>query len=768
VRDEHVDVVVVGSGFGGSVTAYRLAAAGLSVVVLERGRAYPPGSFPRSPAEMSTAFWDPREELYGLYDVWSFDGCDSVTASGLGGGSLIYANVLLRKDEHWFVHDGPDGARPWPVTRADLDPHYDVVEKMLDATPYPLDRPAYADTPKTIAMRDAAMELGLDWQLPPLAIRFAAEPGAEPGLGLPIAEPAYGNVHGAPRRTCRLCGECDLGCNDGAKNTLDHTYLSAASHHGADLRTLHEVREVRRGMGGGYVVDYVRHDETPGPGTISCDRLVLAAGTFGTTRLLLRNRAALPGLSGTLGDGFSGNGDLLTFLLRAKDRSRTREIDASHGPVITSAIRLADHLDDPHETGRGGYIQDGGYPGFVDWLSDAADVRHDVVRAARFVIDRIRARLTGDTSMSAEIARLFRDGELSVSSLPLLGMGRDVPSGRMWLRDGELDVRWDAERNAEHVDRLRTTMGRIADVLGGELSGLPAGLGKRLITAHPLGGAAMGRHPGEGVCDAYGEVFGHPGLYIADGSAMPGPVGPNPSLTIAALADRMSTRMLETASAALAARPAAPPAPAATSLSFEETMGGFVVPGATDPMSTEDAAAAGRLSFWLTIRVDDVSAFLAEPDHLARAEGWVQASCCERRHPIERGWFNLFTVGTTPGSREMRYRLWYTDADGQARTLAGWKDVHDGPITRLWRDTSTLYTRVLRGHVPPDETPGETPGETPDDAAVAAAAGRLRIRPLDFAATLGSFRTAGPHGAAALARFGRFFLGQLWDVYGPG
>src|SRR3954451_18747374 len=115
-RDEHVDAVIVGSGFGGSVTAYRLAAEGLSVAVLERGRAYPPGSFPRSPAEMSTAFWDPAEQLYGLYDVGGFDGCGLVAAGGVGGGSLIYATVLLRKDEHWFVRDPPDGPRPWPVT----------------------------------------------------------------------------------------------------------------------------------------------------------------------------------------------------------------------------------------------------------------------------------------------------------------------------------------------------------------------------------------------------------------------------------------------------------------------------------------------------------------------------------------------------------------------------------------------------------------------------------------------------------------------------
>jgi cholesterol oxidase len=767
VRNEHADVVVVGSGFGGSVAAYRLAAAGRSVVVMERGRAYPPGSFPRSPNDMGGAFWDPKEGLHGMYDVWSFSGCDSVVASGLGGGSLIYANVLLRKDEHWFVHEQPFGegeSESWPVTRADLDPHYDAVEKMIGATPYPLEHPAYAHTAKTVAMRDAATELGLDWQLPPLAISFAPEPGAEPALGMPIAEPSYGNLHGVARRTCRLSGECDLGCNEGAKNTLDHTYLSAARHHGADLRTLHEVWNVRQRAGGGYAVDYVRHDGPAGVRTIECDRLVLAAGTFGTTYLLLRSRSGLPGLSHTLGERFSGNGDMLAFLLRAKDRTRTREIDASHGPVITSAIRLADELDGQSEAGRGAYIEDGGHPGFVDWLAESADVRNNFARASRFVMNRIWAMITRDSNMSAELSDVFKDAELSASSLPLLGMGRDVPNGRLRLRGGQLDVQWSAKASAEHFDRLETTMQRIAAVLGAEYSGLPAWLGKRFITVHPLGGASMGRHPGEGVCDGYGEVFDHPGLYIADGAVMPGPVGPNPSLTIAALADRMSTRLLETRQPARTPREpwVEPKVDAPTSLSFEEEMAGFVVLGATDPLSAEaqEQSRGDGLSFQLTIRIDDVDTFLAKPEHLARADGWVQATCCGGRRPVERGWFNLFMPGSAPGSRVMRYHLWFTDGDGRPRTLTGWKDVHDGPVTRMWHDTSTLHTRLVAGHVPPD---GEAGGPDGVDAA-----GTLHIQPMDLAATLASFRADGPEPVAALARFGRFFVGQLWDVYGPG
>lgn len=221
-----VDTVVVGSGFGGAVTAYRLAETGRSVVLLERGKPYPPGGFPRTPADMARNFWDPSRGLHGLFDIWSFRGLEGVVSSGLGGGSLIYANVLLRKDERWFVHESPlpgGGYENWPIGRADLDPHYDRVEHMLGATRYP-----YDDTPKTRALRQAAARLDLAVSRPPLAVSFGPRPGAPPVPGAQIDEPAYGNLHGLPRSTCRLCGECDVGCNYGAKNTLDHTYLSSS------------------------------------------------------------------------------------------------------------------------------------------------------------------------------------------------------------------------------------------------------------------------------------------------------------------------------------------------------------------------------------------------------------------------------------------------------------------------------------------------------------------------------------------------------------
>ncbi|MFD0312771.1 FAD-dependent oxidoreductase [Streptomyces flavalbus] len=758
---EHVDVVIVGSGFGGSVTAYRLAEAGLSVVLLERGRAYPPGTFPRTPAELGRAFWDPRAGLRGLFDVRSFRRFDSVVASGLGGGSLVYANVLLRKDERWFVEAQPlpgGGHESWPLTRADLDPHYDEVERMLAATPYPLDHAPYTDTPKTHALREAATALGLDVQLPPLAVSFAPRPGAAPEPGVPLADPAYGNLHGVRRTTCRLCGECNLGCNEGAKNSLDHTYLSAARHHGADLRTHHEVRAVRPLPRGGYAVDYVSH-RAPGHKvrSLGCDRLVLAAGTYGTTYLLLRSRDHLPGLSPALGTRFASNGDLLAILVRAGHGDRPRPLEPSRGPVITASVRLPDALDGPEHTGRGGYVQDGGYPGFISWLAEGADVPRQLSRSARFALGRIVARASGtpDPHLSRPLSELLGAGVLSSTSVPLLGMGRDIPDGVLRLRDGRLDADWSTATSAAYFERLRATMRRLADELGAAYVDNPLWYGKRVVSVHPVGGAPMAARPEDGVCDPYGEVYGHPGLYVADGAAMPGPVGTNPSLTIAALADRLSTRLLENRSARRPTRVPrpAPAYPDRTSLVFTERMRGFLVPGARDPRAV--GAPREPFSVRLTVTLDDIDAFLDAPEHQARVDGWLDAPSCGGRRPVLHGLLRMFPADDdTQDGRTLTYLLRFTDAEDRPRVLTGSKDLTGGTPLRLWSETTTLPFRLLDGAC----------AEDGPEAVVGA--GRLGIRPLDFLHQLTTFRTTGPRARAALDRFGRFFAGRLWTVYG--
>ena len=550
---ESVDAIVVGSGFGGAVSAYRLAEAGHQVVLLERGRKYPPGSFPRTPAALGRAFWDPSEGLHGLFDVWSFRSIEAIVASGFGGGSLVYANVMLRKDENWFVQDtGPsDGCESWPVTRADLEECYDRAEDVLGVANNPY--PHRASTPKTIAMERAARRLGIEWFRPPLAVAFAGA-GARPGD--PIPGQAR-NIHGATRLTCNLCGSCDIGCNTGSKNTLDFTYLSRAGDAGADLRERCEVRTVTP-VAGGYEVTYVRHEPENEDVRLDTSRLpphrirarivVFGAGSLGSTYLLLRNRHALPALGPALGTRFSGNGDLLGFVTGSPDA-----LEASTGPVITSTMRVADALDEGG-TGRGFYLQDGGYPGFVDWIVQSAGFAGVLRRAATSLGARLLDAATGTprSAISARVAAVLGDGAGARGSLPLLGMGRDVPDGALGLRGRWLDVDWSEASSRPYLDRLTATMRAVAAELGGDFTANPTRTLGRLITVHPLGGCPMGVDVRRGVVDAHGEAFGHPGLFVADGSVMPGPVGANPSLTIAALAERFSGRMLER----LASRPA--------------------------------------------------------------------------------------------------------------------------------------------------------------------------------------------------------------------
>ncbi|WP_426325672.1 GMC oxidoreductase [Microbacterium sp. E-13] len=777
---EHVDAVVVGSGFGASVSAYRLADAGRSVVLLERGRAYPPGSFARNPYEMSRAFWEPKDELLGLFDVRSFRKLEGIVSAGLGGGSLIYANVLLRKDERWFVHDSPlpgGGYENWPIGRNDLDRHYDAVEAMMTPVPNP-----YPDLPKARALRDAAANLGLQAFSPPLAVSFSARPGGDAVPKQIIDLPPYGNIHNATRLTCRLCGECDIGCNEGAKNTLDHNYLSAAAARGADLRTLSEVYGVTPRDGGGYEVRYVQYGEQDASGRhprthklITCDQLFLGAGTFGTTALLLRNRVALPAIGRALGTRFSGNGDLLTFCFGAEsitETGHTRLIDAAYGPVITTAIRKPDGLDEEGQ-GRGYYVQEAGFPEFTSWLVETAQVTASVRRAASVVSQMLAHRLTNrnESTISAEVAKLVGQGRLTSSTLPLLGMGRDTPDGRITLVDGEIEVEWTTATSKAYFDAMRTTMQGITESLGGRFRDNPLWWTKRVVTVHPLGGAPMGRAPQEGVVDSWGESFGHPGLFVVDGSAVPGPVGPNPSLTIAAMADRAVEHLLERprpkrrrrpadADAAPVAQPLPEPIPG-RGMEFTEKMKGHLALGETDPLAGWELGRqlGQRFMFRLTITAPDVERFAAGEDHTALAEGYVDCDLLGGRLPVQRGWANLFVAADGELTREMRYRLWFSDLSGQPLTMYGFKTVRNDRGFDMWADTSTLYITLIRGHVPPGVNGGQ------DAPADVIGAGILRILPADFARQLTTFRGAGAGPLGSIARFGAFFAGSMKDVY---
>jgi cholesterol oxidase len=282
----------------------------------------------------------------------------------------------------------------------------------------------------------------------------------------------------------------------------------------------------------------------------------------------------------------------------------------------------------------------------------------------------------------------------------------------------------------------------------------------------------MGRHVGEGVVDEYGESFAYPGLHVVDGAVMPGPVGANPALTIAAFSDRAAQRILESwervgpraapVTAAAGGLAPADPEPVAdetvTRLRFTEEMKGHITLG---DLPFEEAADRGEedgtsLTFRLTIEVAEVVEFVDDPDREGSATGWVNCEQLGGQLAVERGVFNLFVPGDQPGVRRMLYRLWFADSMGNPLTLVGFKTVRDEAGLDVWPDTSTLYIRVLKGHLEPEE----------DTAAEVVATGILRILVVDFLQQLTTFRVDGPDGMEALSTFGRLFVGELWQVYG--
>jgi cholesterol oxidase len=583
------DAVIIGSGFGGSVMAYRLAEAGLRVCLLERGKPYPPNSFARAPYDLGKNFWDPSSGLYGLFDIWSFKRSGALISSGLGGGSLIYANIHLRKDPHWFKEDSPDGTyTPWPVTYDDLELHYERVEKMMNVQKYPLGHAPYKETPKTLALQEADRTMQLAdqsthrWLPLNLAVSFRPrkvndpdddDPENPPLLGAQIHEdkPNYHSVklgREMARSTCRLCGECDVGCNYGSKNTLDYTYITAAIHqrpHPAQVETLCEVKKIAPLEGGGYKVEFVRHNPTaidpstgrcPAPPpqfTITGDRLILSAGAFGSPYLLLMNQSKFPALTQkTLGSRFSVNGDLLSFIVKSLEvkngKSVPRRIDPSFGPVITSAIRVGDTLDGDGSQGRGFYIEDAGNPYLFSWFAEVSGLPSFLRRSLKFLKMAAKYRLgfNNDANLSAEISDLVGPGSSSMSSFPLIAMGRDYANGKLSLKGNLLECDWSQKKSQEYFDRVRRVGKAIARSLNAEYLDTPSyKYFHQVLTAHPLGGCPMGFSADDGVVNSYGEVFGYPGLYVVDGSVMPGPVGPNPSLTIAAISDRAADHIIE-------------------------------------------------------------------------------------------------------------------------------------------------------------------------------------------------------------------------------
>jgi len=750
------DAVVIGSGFGGSVAACRLAQAGFSVGVFERGRSYENNSFPRNWNDPADGWlWSNGQ---GLFDVKPFEEMTVVQCAGLGGGSLIYANVHLRAPAELFANGWPRG-----YTREALDPYYDLVAYMLDINS--IEKSSHLDMPaKTRLMKDVASKLNRSEQFcyPNIAVSF----------GPPEVEQR--NKFGAMQQGCRYCAECDIGCNYHAKNTLDLNYLTVARSATAEIATQCEVISIEPILDGEhkYNVNFKDHANGGRTEKVKSKYVFVCAGAVNSTELLLRCRdvyRTLPNLSVRLGYDYSGNGDFLAFAF-----STESPFKPSEGPTITTGI--------VYSFDNWFIFEEGGYPKEIGGLLQLLNPKLRLFRESEILTrDAFHNAFHSKSSGKAG----FPDPKSDNTAI-FLAMGRDLANGVIGLHSfsKDLKIKWDTPSNLPLYSAEQRFSTDVAEAMGGNVALNPLWrLFHVPVSVHNLGGCLMADSPDSGVTDANGEVFGYPNLFVLDGAILPKATGVNPSHTIAAVAERnieQAIRRLKSdsnwrapdsvhavpiidplTSIAIPSGGTLPTKTPTIGIAFTETMKGYIAKAWTPPNDYSAADKAGqksnsRVQFTLTITMPDLDSFLADPQHPGKAVGTVivDGFTPPAGVPVTEGLFNLFVNGDEFYQRRMLYALPFIGSDGKPYLLDGFKDVRDDGHFDVWGATSTLYTVIREGH-------------TREGAIVAT--GIMKILIPDFLHQLTTFNAPGATTLAqktsALTRFGESFFGSLWDVF---
>ena len=761
----HYDAVVVGSGYGGAIAASRLArmrfADGrrLSICLLERGEELQPGEFPDSPASAAAEMqFDLPAKHVGkhtaLYDFRVNDELNAFVGCGLGGGSLVNANVSLRADPRVLA----DAAWPAAIRGGALDAGYTLAEEMLKPQPYPADREEPAKLSGLRRMGEANAQLV---DRTPINVHFGA---------------AGANHVGVVQLPCTDCGDCCSGCNVSAKNTLLMNYLPDAVNHGAQIFTRIGVRSVARNAGDGKWKVFYRlldsgDDRFDAPESfITASRVFIAAGALGSTEIMLRSKTRGLALSDRLGERFTGNGDVLAFVYDADEPLHPLGFglappsDHRHvGPCITGVIdlRRTDGFGD------GMVIEEGSFP---SPLAPAMAALLAAGAAAGAVPPG--AQLRADHVAHAVESALHGPYHGAVDrSQVLLVMSHDDGAGEMALADDRLRIRWPGVASQPGFARVDERLARCASGVDGVFVKNPITaelLGRRLVTVHALGGCPMGDSADTGVVDHACRVFDaagnvHDGLYVCDGAVIPRPLGVNPLLTISAVAERALALCAANAGAtidyALPSGPGAQAQPESTAgsqvgIQFTETMRGFVTEGATSfEEGARESAARAPCEFTLTVTSENLSAMLSEPQHLASLAGTVRCPLLsETPLSVSNGTFALFPVATDAVlTRRMKYDFSMTGRDGRTYRFSGFKTIHDDRGADIWADTTTLFVDILRE----------------DGAPVAK--GVLHILPADFAVQMSTLRVLrAPNLGAALrakAQFAKFFAGAIAETY---
>jgi cholesterol oxidase len=754
----HYTVVVIGSGYGGGIAASRLARAGQTVCVLERGRELEPGGYPDTTAEAMHQLQADTPACHlgsrlGLYDFRVNEDINVFQGCGLGGTSLVNANVSIRAEPRVFEDPRwPAAIRASAEGKNGIEQGYQRAEQMLRPTAYPANG---VRLPKLQAQTRSAQAMGAELIRARINVNFESLPGGV-------------NHVGVAQQPCNLCGDCVTGCNHGAKNTVLVTYLADAWNHGAEIFTELEVRRIQQAPAGGrgrWLVHYrplgVGREKLGGDYLlVSADVVVLAAGALGSTEILLRSRAGGLSVSDRLGKAFTGNGDVLGFAYNsdveisgvgAGNRTPGRPENPRPGPCITGVIdlRQQSQLDD------GMVIEEGAIPGALAPLLPQALA--------------LAAAATGkdtDRGLSDAVAERRREIE-SLTLGPYRGalentqtylvMAHDDGGGEMALVDDRLRISWPGVGAQPIFQKVHARLEEATRALGGTFVRNPAWstLSKQpLMTVHPLGGCVMADDAGHGVVNHKGQVFSgrqgaavHQGLYVSDGSVIPRSLGTNPLLTISALGERCCALLAEdhgwSIPYTLPSRPPAAPPPRPVGVEFTERLAGVV----------------GETPFEcvLTVAAEDLARFVAEEDYDAPMVGTVRAPLLSSAPlTVTEGRFNIFPSDPErPETRKMRYRMLLHDVAGQRYYFDGFKTIHHDRPLDLWADTTTLYVTIHRGQGP----------EGP-----VLARGVLRVSAEDFSRQLTTIRALNApdqHTAlAAVATLGKFFTGELYEIYG--
>ncbi|MBD0736615.1 GMC family oxidoreductase N-terminal domain-containing protein [Streptomyces sp. CBMA29] len=528
------DVVVIGSGFGGSVSALRLTEKGYRVGVLEAGRRFARDELPKNSWDLRNYLWAPALGLYGIQRIHVLGNVLVLAGAGVGGGSLNYANTLYVPPKAFFEDRQWGAITDW---QQELAPYYDQARRMLGVRTNP------TLTPSDEHLKAAAERMGVgdSFHLAPVGVFFGdgedaggaskAAPGGE------VPDPYFGGT-GPARRACTECGECMTGCRHGAKNTLTENYLHLAERAGAVIHPMTTVTDLTEDPEGGYRVTTVPTDQRKKGerAVLRARQVVVAAGTYGTQTLLhaMRDGGRLPGIPAKLGELTRTNSEALvgaqTSARRYRKRHPDRALDFTKGVAITSSVHPNDHTHiEPVRYGKGSNAM-----GNLSIM--AAPFGGKLPRWAEFAVNYLRHPAVGLRSLSnfhwSERTIIGLVMQTSDNSLTTYRKTKGLGKGLLTARQGH------GAPNPTHIPEGARAARLIAEEINGFAGSNVGEATERPMTAHFLGGCPIGEDADHGVIDPYHRLYGHPGIHVVDGSAVSANLGVNPSLTITAQAER--------------------------------------------------------------------------------------------------------------------------------------------------------------------------------------------------------------------------------------